>query len=425
MVGERLQVGGDVLLRNGFTAAGALWLLGADISGNLECDGAKLNGVDGEDNALIADNMKIGRNALLRKGFAAAGAIRLLGAEISGNLECNAAELKGASKGKALVADGLKVGHDVFLHEGFTVTGAVSLESACIEGSLSVSVKKPPDVETETAFFASGMQVAHELRWAPAEQFIGPVNLEDAQVGQLKDDWAGARGSANGYWPSGGLLRLDGFKYTRLGGDHQATAGQRLTWIQSQYLRNAAAPLREPRFATQPYEQLAKVYQQGGQDKEARIIALARRRDIRVYGDLTWYRKALNWLLDRTIQYGYQTWRAVLAVVLVYVAAVVLFWAAQHHANLIVPIMNTASRPTPTAMHCTSRYPCFYPAGYAINVVIPIINVHQASYWGPNGNAPWGDVLTVFTWLGTALGWALATLAVAGYTGLVRSSDDL
>ena len=61
----------------------------------------------------------------------------------------------------------------------------------------------------------------------------------------------------------------------------------------------------------------------------------------------------------------------------------------------------------------------------AIDVVVPIINVHQDSYWGPNGHAPWGTVLIVFSWLGTGFGWALATLAVAGYTGLARSSDTL
>jgi predicted acyltransferase (DUF342 family) len=424
LVAEQLKVGGQALLRNGFTAAGAIWLLGADITGNLECDGAKLNGSDESSNALIADNLRVGGDLFLRNGFTGAGAIRLVGADITGNLDCNAAELTGASEGNALVADGLKVGHDVLLGRGFTAAGAISLESACINGSLSASMKKLPDAAAELAFHAPGMQITHELRWMPTEAFTGPVNLEDAQVGQLRDDWAGARGSANGYWPSGGLLRLDGFRYARLGGDHQATAKQRLSWIQSQYLRTAA-PGRERRFATQPYEQLANVYQQGGQDKEARIIALARRRDIRRYGDLTWYRNTLNWLLDRSIQYGYQTWRAVLALALVYVAAVVIFWTAQHHANLIVPVMNAGSGPAPAAMHCTSGYPCFYPAGYAIDVVIPIINVHQASFWGPNGDAPWGDALTVFTWLGTAVGWALATLAVAGYTGLVRSSDTL
>jgi hypothetical protein len=94
--------------------------------------------------------------------------------------------------------------------------------------------------------------------------------------------------------------------------------------------------------------------------------------------------------------------------------------------NLIVPLMQTsAGKTAPSVAQCTNSYPCFYPAGYAIDTVIPIINVHQATYWGPNGDAPLGDALTVFTWVCTALGWALATLAAAGFTGLVRNSDNL
>ena len=437
LVAERLKVGGDALLRNGFTAAGALWLLGADIKADLDCQGAKLNGADESGNALIADNLKVGRNALLRHGFTAAGAIHLVGAEISGSLDCDGAVLTDASEGKVLVADGMKVGRDISLGEGFTAAGTISLESAQIAGSLSAGIKKPPGAETETAFHASGMQIAHELRWEPAEPFTGPVNLEDAQVGLLKDDWSGDRGAANGFWPAGGLLRLDGFRYNRLGGDHPATAKQRRGWLQSQFLpkrrrrirdlfrKKAAAQDRESRFATQPYEQLATVYQQGGQDTEARLIALARRQDVREYGDLTWYRLTLNWLVDKSIKYGYQTWRAVGLLAGLYLAAVMIFWAAQHHANLIMPVGTLPSGTAPAAMHCMSSYPCFYPAGYAIDVVIPIINVHQASYWGPNGHVPWGDALTIFTWLATALGWLLATLAVAGYTGLVRAADSI
>jgi hypothetical protein len=114
----------------------------------------------------------------------------------------------------------------------------------------------------------------------------------------------------------------------------------------------------------------------------------------------------------------------VAALAVVYAAAVVIFWAAQHHTGLIVPVMAAPGLShAPTAMDCTSSYPCFYPAGYAIDTVIPLINVRQASYWVPNGHVPWGDALVVFTWLDTVLGWALVTLAVVGYTGLASKAD--
>jgi hypothetical protein len=432
LIADDLKVGRNVYLDRGFSAAGAVSLVGTDITGNLECEGATLNGTDDNGNTVIADNLKVGHDALLRNGFTTAGAVSLLGADITGNLECDGATLNRAGpKRLALVADSLKVSGAILFRNGFTTAvGGISLIGADIAGNVDLSGAALNGTDTDdNALVADNLKVGHDALLRDGFTAAGAISLLGATItGDL--DFNGAElGGAN---EAGSALIGDNL-------EHPATAGQRLSWIQSQYrdkppvrwrdvlLRRKADPAPDPgpMFAAQPYEKLASVYQQGGQDKEARIIALARRRDIRKYGDLTWYRKALNWLLDWTIQYGYKTWRAVLALALVYVAALVIFWIAQHHANLIVPVMDTTSGPVPTALHCKSSYPCFYPAGYAIDVVVPIINVHQDSYRAPNGHAPWGTVLTVFSWLDTAFGWALATLAVAGYTGLARSSDTL
>jgi hypothetical protein len=90
------------------------------------------------------------------------------------------------------------------------------------------------------------------------------------------------------------------------------------------------------------------------------------------------------------------------------------FFAQQHHA--IVPVSDLAPgvHPAPVATRCAPTYPCFYPLGYAVDVVIPVINVHQADFWGLHG---WGWVVG---WAATVLGWAAVTLLVVGYTGLVR-----
>jgi len=88
-----------------------------------------------------------------------------------------------------------------------------------------------------------------------------------------------------------------------------------------------------------------------------------------------------------------------------------------------MPVGNIKSlNPVPSATACTSNYPCFAPAGYAFDVVVPIINVHQAQYWGPNGQA-WGYARVTSIWIASVLGWALATLLVAGLTGLTRRQN--
>jgi hypothetical protein len=182
--------------------------------------------------------------------------------------------------------------------------------------------------------------------------------------------------------------------------------------------RARGAAKEAPDFTPGPYEQLAAVYRQAGRDSEARKVAIKRRSDLRRYGKLNPYRWVGNWFLGWSIGYGYRTWRAGVGLVAVFIIFALLACFAQQH-HLMVPVGNTAGLPV-SATKCTSSYPCFYPVGYAIDTVIPVINVHQAAYWGPDGNAPLGRAWVVATWIATGLGWALATLLVAGYTGLVR-----
>ena len=89
--------------------------------------------------------MKAGHDVLLDKEpdddgaerpFTAAGAVRLARADITGQLSCSGAQLTGTDRprqrlvGNALVGDEIKVGAAVLLDEGFTAAGTVSLNSA-------------------------------------------------------------------------------------------------------------------------------------------------------------------------------------------------------------------------------------------------------------------------------------------------------
>lgn len=418
LLAEGVRVGGEAHLREGFFADGAVRLLGADITGDLSCRAARL-GADQNGNALVADRMRVGGEVHLYKGFTTDGAVVLNGADITGDLSFGGAQLTGTDRdGNALLADGLRVGAAVLLDEWFTSAGTVSLNSVRAD-QLVLSPARPAGASGITfTFTAKEAQIARELRWAPHERFSGLVDLEDASVGELDDDWT----RPGGYWPDGGRLYLNGLTYGGLG---DASAQQRLGWIRSQYKKSQHEKDKHKKaqhtdFAAQPYEQLAGMYRQGGQDSEARDVAIARRRDLRTFGNLNWYRRFGNWFLDRTISYGYRTWRAGVGLVIVFVAFLVLSIIGQHR-HVIVPVGSTTGlTPVPTATTCTSDYPCFYPFGYTVDTVIPIINVHQADYWGPDANAPVGWLWVVGAWGATAAGWALATLLVAGYTGLVR-----
>ena len=405
LAAARLRVGGDVLLDR-LDSAGALLVAGAVIGGRFCCRGANLKGADADGDALAANSLKVGGSVLLTEQFSAVGAVQLSHSTIGGSLRCSSARLEVAEDQRALTAQQINVTGAVLLDEGFAAAGTVSLRAASI---------------------------AREFRWEPGQPARGEVNLEGARTQQLTDNWASPR--SLGYWPAA-RLRIAGFTYDRFGGDHAASVKQRLAWIRSQYnahpehaqtasppTGNGQTPAAEDPasvFVTQPYKQLADVYRRAGQEDEARIVEIAMRRDLRTYGNLPKPARLLNWVLDVTIRYGFQTTRALAGLAALYIVVFVALLFAQHQGSLIEAsnLQNTSLHPT--ALHCVTGYPCFYPAGYAFDLVVPLVNIHQAEFWQVNGHHWLGWIWVLGSWTATALGWFLATLLVVGYTGLAR-----
>jgi hypothetical protein len=247
LAADGVKVGGSVFLNAGFVADGAVRLLGADITGPLVCSGAQITGTDTHGNALAADGVKVGGGVFLNAGFVADGAVRLLNADITGQLACRGAQITGTdSDDTALAADGVRVGGAVFLDDGFTSAGSVGLRAARVGGGLSL---RKATLADPVALEAQGARVGQALVWAPARPVTGVVNLDRAQVNRIDDDWS----NKGGYWPTAGNLRLAGFVYDGFGGDHQANSRQRLDWVRSQHRK--PLPGQTSRFGAQPYEQ--------------------------------------------------------------------------------------------------------------------------------------------------------------------------
>jgi hypothetical protein len=141
LAADTAEIGGSLLLRNGFAAEGAISLRGARIGNSLECDGASFANAaaDGSGMALAADHVVVGGAVLLRNGFTTEGAIGLIGARIGGNLECDGARLANATEdgtGVALAAENAVIGGAVLLRHGFTAHGGVSLLGATIDSNV-------------------------------------------------------------------------------------------------------------------------------------------------------------------------------------------------------------------------------------------------------------------------------------------------
>jgi hypothetical protein len=353
-----------------FTATGAVGLWGAHIGGQLVLNGAILTNPNGQ--ALVADGLVVNQSMICRDGFNATGQMRMLNAHIGASLEFHGASLT-SPNGQALVADQLTVDRSLYFREGFTATGQVRLLGAMIAGQLDLS----------GASLASHDGIALDLEEVrtpvlfllPQQRPDGIVDLTHARVGSFVDDQA--------TWPA--TLDLRGFTYDTLVND-TVSVRARLGWLGRH--RGGYTP--------QLYEQLAAAYRREGRDEAARRVLIAKQ----------WRRRGRlnpwNWLLYVTVGYGYRTWLALVWLLIALWAGTNALDGAQQ-AGLLEP-----------AKDKPSQQPTFHPLTYALDLLLPIVNLGQEGAWIPR------DWAESWTWGLVLAGWVLTTAVVAGLTGVFK-----
>ena len=143
----------------------AVRFLGASIAGTLECNGAEFSNDNGV--AFACDSARIEGDLFLRDGFFASakhvnGSVRLLAAQIGGNLECRYARMTNRA-GPALVGDRLQV------------LGSADFNNLEAQGSGEFGVVNLPGAHIHHEFNCSGGRLLNKT---------GPVlNAERLQVG--------------------------------------------------------------------------------------------------------------------------------------------------------------------------------------------------------------------------------------------------
>jgi hypothetical protein len=200
LAADTAEIGGSVLLRNGFIAEGAVSLRGIRIGSSLECDGAELNNqtADGSGTALAADHGQIGGAVLLRNGFAAQGAISLIGARIGGNLECDNARLANATSdgtGVALAAETVAIGGAVLLRRGFVAHGSVSLLGATVGSNVEccgARLENWPSTGSRETLRLTNVEIAGDVLLNQGFTSLGHVSLWGTRIGRDLDCSAAA-----------------------------------------------------------------------------------------------------------------------------------------------------------------------------------------------------------------------------------------
>jgi hypothetical protein len=441
LLADRLEARGDVGLR-GAVVRGPVELSGASIGGWFEADNASFEGPGG---------VAIAAGGLSAKGF------HLRGAKVHGGLDLEGARLVAAFEahgltisrpgGIVLECNALQTGSNVILRRA-TVVGEASFTGAHIRG----------DFDARGATFTNAQDVALSLRRSDVEggfllrdgaAIRGVLDMTGSHVGTLHDDPSA--------WPEAGNLLLNRCIYAGFI-DGPADAAVRLDWLS----RQQPERWRED-FWPQPYEQLALVFRTMGHGEDARRVLVEKERLQRrarrartsnrlIRGLLA----AKDWLLGVTLGYGRHPLLAFLWLAGVWSIGVLVFTKADDIGAMKpntavvlrsvewtscrlpkgteVELAGTGQRlqgradPGQSQLDCfrsqfeALSYPELNPVMYSLDTLFPFVEIGQREFWRPDPAKPFGGVTITFYYIETILGWALSLLAVAGFSGLVKSN---
>ena len=382
---DRISVGDNLHLQCGFHATGEVRFLSARIGGDLDCTGGRFENSEGA--ALGADGADIRGNAFLKSDFHATGEVRFPGARIGGDLDCTGGRFEN-SGGDALSADSAEVRGNATLRDGFNATGTVRFPDAKIGSNFAIS-DATLSKENGNALNLRNMRAAALWLRGSRLKISGTLDFRSAQVGMLADTPQALSDAVT--------LHIDGFVYERIAPDSSQNVKTRLQWLERQ----------SEGYHPQPYDQLAEVFRRNGQDYEAREVLIAKRRKRRKTLLHGWPHRFWDCFLDRSVLYGWQPWRPLMAGVGVFLLAFVLVFAARTK-GLVVSLPDTVS-PYHSFIH-------------ALDVFLPIIDLGVESRWTintANGSA-FAWVVIGFLWFLKLVGWGTVTLALAALTGVVK-----
>jgi hypothetical protein len=339
---------------------GELHMIGAHIAADLVFEGAELVN-DGD--ALTAEGVTVGRNLNCGAGFSCTGEASFSGASIGHQLVLRGATLHNPGK-CALRASHLTVGEDIFADEDTRVHGTLELSPCRVAGMIALATE---NIEGTVNLAQSRADVL-SLTGRPR----GEILLTDATVRVLHHDPAD--------WPKTGGLDLQGLSYTSLQ-PLDLPVGQWLTWLR-QGLPEGYRP--------QPYAQLATMLRSVGNDRDSRVVLLARQRHRRKH--LPLWSKPWGWLQDLAVGYGYVPWRAAGWLGVLWLAGWLYFRTQQ---------------PLPQPPAASTDY---QPALYALDLLLPVLSI------GQKGSIHFAGMAQGIAVLITVCSWILGIAVLAGLT---------
>ena len=440
---DSLTVTSDTFITGLFKGAGpdgSVRLCGATLGGQLSCKDVIL--YNGSGPALCADAVTTKDTFFTGKyiGNTDCGTIRLLSAHIDGQLNLGDGSFSN-NTGPAINGNGLTSSGDLYIAGSFSgagASGAVCLDGARIGGQLQCA----GEFQNETGPAFTGYNTYIGSNALLSGNFIGTgpkgaLHLSMARIQGIllcdgTMDWREAP-AADPKYSFGGLdltqttlegnlilastfhakdtparwLQLDGLTYRG-----QPNLGANLNWWLGALANETII------YAPQPWQQLARACTEAGHPQDAIRVLIAQQDDRRLrhrdHPKLLWWSKKL-------VGYGYQPWRAWIGLLLVAIigvgAALGLGSVRDTWPGTETTTAVAAYPPTDT----TPATPCSWPdrVGMGLSWTVPLASF-ASNGCQINTSVPAGQTLAIISYVLQIMGWAMAAIAVAGYTGIVK-----
>ena len=366
--------------RNGpLTAYGQVRLVDGDVRGSASLSGVRLHGA-GLD-VLFADRLRVG-GTLFMRAITVTGSIRLQNADIGSTLDCTAAKLTvprrrpDGSPKPSLDARVATIGKDLLCSRGFLATGGVRIrrveagKSANFEGA---TLGGEPGAE---ALNAVGLNT-QELNVRFAAPAAGDVSFARARAVAVSD--------SEQLWNTAGHVDLEDFSYQALTAERDAGVHTRLEWL------HRVLPAYDP----DPYERLAAMYSSAGREERSRYVLLVNQR--RRHAAMRLPGRIFGWVQEVTVGYGYRPLLALLWFLAAW--AFGAYWFSEHYRPELVDPQDQ---------------PIFNGTLFALDTLLPIVNVGQDGHWRTGGASQWIAAIL------TLVGWVLVSTAAAGAARVLK-----
>ncbi|WP_447004939.1 hypothetical protein ACRAKI_36115 [Saccharothrix isguenensis] len=371
---------GDGERDSALRAYGQVRLVDAHVRGSASLSGVQLHG-PGMD-VLFADRFRVGGTLFLRD-LRAQGSLRLQNAEIGSTLDCSGASLLAPRRRPdgtvkpSLDARVATIGKDFLCSHGFTAVGGVRIRLAEVGKMATFAGARLGGPDSDIAFNAYGLTVSQlVLRLSEDRIPVGRVVLTRVSATTVMD--------GPGLWAATGGVDVEDFTFSSISSTPHVGVRTRLRWLREV----------QPDFAPGPYEQLAAVYRDGGEEELAQVVQLEKQH--RRYSELGVAGRVWGFLQRWTVGYGYRPWLAIAWLAAFWLAGAGWFLAHE------MPKLNEDESPSWNAWLLS------------MDLLIPIVDLGQDGKWRFSGASQWISSTLI------AVGWILASTAAAGAARVLK-----